>query len=327
MILFGLVSYDDRAHLEESLPAVFAVVRALQHRGETVKVVLQDNAQDVQLHRWLQAAFPDLIVQTHPDGNVGYGSGYNAILKAHPGSEIFAVITTDVVLRLQATLDLIDALRSHPNWAQLAGKLVTAQDETLLDSAGIWATKRFHFSELGAGKVDGAWVDAQLGKVLGISGAAFLIRSSVIESLHGSPDLLFTPHFWMYKEDIDLAFRLRERGLGIQVLPFVWGAHVRTTFNREGQGLRHILSADLQKKNWARRHSYVNHLLLLKMHPPWRLGWSIAVRVFFYEILKGFYLLFRSPRALFLGLRALLFSPVQRSDSFVGKEALKIFFH
>jgi len=132
---------------------------------------------------------------------------------------------------------------------------------------------------------------------------------------------------WMYKEDIDLAYRLRWLKEKIVIFPEVWGYHARCVFNKEGNGARGLLKADKGKKDYGRAHSYKNHILLLKNNFSLKFGFGICARVCAYEILKGMYMLFTHPKVFFVGMKTLLFvkgkSSLRRASP---KEMLK-FFH
>ena len=71
---------------------------------------------------------------------------------------------------------------------------------------GLRLRKRHHFHDRGAGEEDHGQYDETLQDVFGISGATFLIRTSIIPSLHGNDWQIFDERMWMYKEDIDLSY-------------------------------------------------------------------------------------------------------------------------
>jgi GT2 family glycosyltransferase len=104
---------------------------------------------------------------------------------------------------------------------------------------------------------------------------------------------IFDEDFFSYKEDVDLAFRLRSAGWAAYVLPDVRAWHDRTAAGpRE---LSDAAAADLRrsKSPLVRYHSYKNHLLtLLKNEHPINLArhWPWVVG---YELKKLAYVLLR----------------------------------
>lgn len=315
-ILIGLVTYNDLSFLKESLPAL----REAQERLGA-DVVLLDTAWSQEVRDFVAKEYPSFDYFRHADGNIGYGKSYNEILKRQGAEhyDLFLVVTSDVLLNVSVLERFVKRMRKDPSIALCAGKLhfwdfKRGVRTNQIDTLGIVAKKSHHFYDRGQGEEDRGQYDEKLGEFFGISGAVFLVRTSVIPRLHGEAHLLFDPAFWMYKEDIDLSYRLRWLGEEIVLFPEVWGWHARTVANKKGQNLRGLASSDREKKDYARFHSYRNHFLLLKNHFTFEYGVWVFLRIFFYEIAKGFYMIFRSPKAFFEGMRVLLFVNGKRSS-------------
>jgi GT2 family glycosyltransferase len=301
-LLIGLTSFNDLPYLREVLPV-------LKELGG--KVVVMDNAENDEVKEFVGEGYV-----RHKDGNLGYGRSYNEILKANPGYEYFLVCTNDVLLDAGVVRKFLKKMDADKDLMMCAGKLhhwdfKGGEKTDKIDSLGIMGTKKHHFYDLGAGEVDEGQYDGELGKVLGISGAVFLIRTSTVEKL----GYLFDEKMWMYKEDIDLAYRLRWRGEKIKIFPEVWGWHARTlSKGKKWDGSR------------GRLESYKNHLLMLKKNFSFGFGIWIALQVIFYEFLKGTYVLFKYPKAFFAGMKTLLFVKGGRIVRLVSpKEMLKYF--
>lgn len=267
-----------------------------------------------------------------PGGNIGYGPGHNALLK-HAGAlpPLVMVLTSDVFIDPVQVQAMVEAMEADESLIQLGAKvhfwdLAKGVRTSTIDSLGIVAQKRHHFYDRGQGEVDSGQYDDILQRVFGVSGAIFMIRSSIFPALHGKPDQLFDERMWMYKEDIDLAYRLRWLGAKIQILPKVWAWHARTLANREGRGLKALRSADAKKAAYGRLHSYKNHLLLLKNNAAWGLGFGVWSRILFYEFSKGTYLLFRHPTVFFTGMKTLLFVKGRPSAKVLSLKDLLYYF-
>ncbi len=297
-------------------------------------VVLIDTASDEEVKSFVEKTYPDFDYFRHPEGNIGYGRSYNSILQRAPGHDLFLVVTSDVLLHAPTVERFVKRMEKQEDLSMVAGKLYhwdfpRGLRTTEIDSLGIAALKRHHFYDLGQGEEDEGQFDEALSKVFGISGAVFLIRTSVIPKLHGQPHLLFDEHFWMYKEDIDLSYRLRWLGEKIQIFPEVWAWHARTVSNRagrEGQRLFGLAAADKEKKAYARLHSYKNHFLMLKNNFSLKFGVGVLFRVLAYEMSKGFFMFFSSPRVFFAGLKTLLFVRSKRSSKRVSAKKVLSYF-
>lgn len=308
-LLITLVSYKDLPLLRQILAPVEELMGLLP-----VRVLILDNADDAELAAFLQKEHPQMELLRDPGGNIGYGPGHNALLK-HAGDlpPLVMVLTSDVFIDPVQVKAMVEAMEADESLVQAGAKvhfwdLAQGVRSSTIDSLGIMAQKRHHFYDLGQGEVDRGQYDGALGKVFGVSGAIFMIRSSVFPALHGGTDQLFDERMWMYKEDIDLAYRLRWLGAKIQIFPQVWAWHARTLANREGgASVVGLQASDANKADYGRLHSYKNHILLLKNNVAWGLGFGVWRRILFYEFLKGAYLLFRHPAVFFAGLKTLMF--------------------
>ena len=321
-LLIGLTSYNDLHYLREVLPQLAKMQDALQ-----ATVVVMDNAHSDEVRDFVKTEFPAFEYTRHEEGNIGYGRSYSEILKAHPGHDLFLVCTNDVLMDPEVTVDLVERVAADGSIAMAAGKLHHWDFEAKvktdhIDSLGICAQRRHHFYDRGHGEEDRGQYDEVLNEVLGISGAVFVIRTAVIPKLHGNEWQIFDENMWMYKEDIDLAYRLRELGERIAIFPEVWAWHARTVANKEGQGMAALARADAGKRDYGRQHSYRNHLLLLKNHLTWRYGLGVWLRVLLYESMKGLYMLLRHPAVFLAGVKALLFVKANRGARLVSPKAV-----
>jgi len=312
--LIGVLSYNDLHYLKESLTVVESLRLNLP-----ADVVVMDTAENDEVKDFVASNYPEFDYVRHKDGNIGYGNAYNEMLRLHPGHDYYLVYTSDVVLDGPVVKEYLNRMKEDPELMMCAGKMHYWDFENhhksqVIDTLGIVAEKRHHFHELGSGEVDSGQYDDQLDQVFGISGAAFLIRTSVLWDLHGNNYQLFDERMWMYKEDVDLAYRLNWLGAKVKVFPEVWGWHARTVANREGQSMTALTRADRKKPGYGRLHSYKNHILMLKNNFSLKLGMGIVLRTLIYEKLKAFFLLLRHPKVFLAGLKTLLLVPAKRSD-------------
>ncbi|MFA4815423.1 MAG: glycosyltransferase [Candidatus Gracilibacteria bacterium] len=325
-VLIGLNTYNDLPLLRESLPVLEELRMNLP-----ADVAILDTAHNDGVRDFIKKKFPEFKYLRHHKGNVGYGQSYNEILRQNPGYKYLLVVTSDVLLDTAIVKKFVERMEEGKNITMCAGKLHHWDSENhrkteQIDSLGIVAEKRHHFYDRGHGEMDTGQYDDVLEAVFGISGAVFLIRTSVIPKLHGDPAGLFDERMWMYKEDIDLSYRLRWLGEKIVVFPEVWGWHARTVANKEGKSLSALTKADQKKRDYGRLHSYKNHFLLLKNNFTWRYGIGVLLRVAVYEILKAFYMLLRHPKVFFAGLKVLLFIPGERSTRAVSAREMLSYF-
>lgn len=321
-VLIGLNTYNDLPLLKECLPVLEEMRVNLP-----ADVVLLDTAWNNEVQAYVEQDFPKFTYLRHPDGNIGYGKSYNEILKQRPGYGIYLVVTSDVLLHAPTVKDFVQRMQKDTSIAMCSGKIhhwdiKNHRKTEQIDSLGIAAQKRHHFYDRGHGEMDHGQYDDSLQDILGLTGAVFLIRTAVIPKLHGDASTLFEEKMWMYKEDIDLAYRLRWLGEKIVLFPEVWAWHGRSVANKEGHSTLALSKADKSKRDYGRMHSYKNHFVLLKNNFTWRYGFWVLLQVLFYEFSKATYMFFRYPKVFFAGLKTLLFVRGRRSSRRVSPQEI-----
>lgn len=323
-----MITYHDLPFLREVLPVLLKIQKRL-----SADVVLMDTAWNDEIRSFLKKEYPSIEYLRHSERNIGYGRSYNEILK-HKGAQnydLFWVTTSDVLANVSTVECLVKRMRKNPSVVMATGKLyhwdfLKGVRTRQIDTLGIMAHKSHHFFDRGQGEEDRGQYDEELGHFFGISGASFFIRTDIICSLHGKPEVLFDPAFWMYKEDIDLSYRLRWLNARLELYPEVLGWHARTVANRKGQNIKAWIQSHRTKKTYARLHSYQNHFLLLKNHWNWAYGPRIFLTTFIYELLKSIYVLFHSPRVFVDGMRVFFFRRGHRSKKRIAVSKMLSYF-
>lgn len=193
-------------HTEEMLVDCLASLRA--NGVEHLVVVENGEAGSVPSE---VDEFGALVVS--PGVNLGYGRGANRGAALAPRTRFLLVSNPDVVVHDGAVAALVAFLDAHPAVA-LVGPEIRRPDGSVYPShrvfpdpwlaaahallAPLWpdnpATRRYRSSRAD-GTVD--WV----------SGAFFLVRRDAFEAVGG-----FDERYFMFAEDMDLCWRLRERG-------------------------------------------------------------------------------------------------------------------
>ncbi|MBT5824554.1 glycosyltransferase family 2 protein [Candidatus Peregrinibacteria bacterium] len=325
-VLIGLLTYNDLHYMKEVIPILEQLRTELP---ATIAVI--DTAHNDEIRDFFKKKFPKIEYFRHDDGNIGYGRGNSEIIKKFPGHDYYLCCTNDVLLNVPVVKKVLKSMEKDKKISMAVGKLYhwdfdNHRRTKIIDSFGIVGEKRHHFHDRGQGEEDMGQYDADLNGVFGISGATFIIRTSVIPKLHGSDWELFDPRMWMYKEDIDLAYRLRLLGEKITIFPRTWGWHARTVANTSGQSLGNLTKAQKGKADYSRRHSYRNHFILLKNHVTWKYGIRVVIKMLIFEGMKGLYMLFRHPSVFVEGLKALLFVPGRRINKRVSTKKMLTYF-
>lgn len=267
---------------------------ALQRSTIPVRVTMVDNASQDGSASWVRSNRGQVRL-LELDRNVGYAGGANAGLAATTAPFAF-IMNPDVVLA-EDHLEHLVRVASDPRVGGAQGKLYRLSEEQFLsgrlprhtlDSAGHAVRRTRMVFDRGQGEPDGPRWNRQA-SIFSASGAALLLRRSMLEDVapDGPP---FDEAFFSYKEDIDLCWRSRLLGWDIRYEPKAEGWHARALpgIGQKGRGA----------PARARRHSWMNHwLMMLKndrsadvlRHLPWIGAW---------EVVRAGYALFRDPALL-----------------------------
>ncbi len=244
-----VVSKDDAADLPVSLGS------AVAQRGVSWETLLVDNAS-TDGSRDVPRAFAGSVRLLALERNVGFAAGMNAGIEATSGRYVLALnpdcrLAPDFAATLVRRLDAADA----GDVGSASGRLMRARGEglepaDLLDSAGIYFTAAGRHFDRGAGeRADGLYEKEE--EIAGTSGAAGFYRRAALESARISTGY-FDADFFLYREDADLAWRLRRLGWRCLYVPTAVAFHRR----------RNLPERRRQMTALANMHSVKNRFLL-----------------------------------------------------------------
>ena len=210
-------------------------VASLRDNGVT-DVIVVDNAETPDSVHSL-GGIPATIIATGV--NLGYGRGVNRGAALATG-EFLIVSNPDILVHDGSVAKLVEFLASHPEVAIVAPR-IERPDASVYPSQRVFPNVWL----AGAHAVLGPWwpdnpatrryrAARADGSVEWVSGAFFLMRRADFEAVGG-----FDERFFMFAEDMDLCWRVRERALGIAALNEAVVTHA------EGLSRRHASRAML----------------------------------------------------------------------------------
>lgn len=220
------VTFNSRPFLD----AWADTIRSLE--GVRTSVTVVDNASADGSADAVEALLPGARVLRNPS-NEGFGRAANRAIAAGDAPYVF-LCNVDLAIRPDFVARLAAVLEGDAGCGTACGKLLL--DGTTIDSTGLQAYAPRLFEDRGHGRPDDGRFD-HAGEVFGASGAAALYRRSMLDEIRVG-GAVFDPEYFLYWEDIDLAWRARIAGWTARYQPAAVGTHTRGSAS--GRGARDI---------------------------------------------------------------------------------------
>jgi GT2 family glycosyltransferase len=261
-----IITYKSSGHL---LPLLESLKKQTYRDFE---VWFWDNSVDTDEAEYSRALVNASGVSTHfivSEKNVGFAGGHAAMFRCHEAPFVM-LLNDDAVLDpayLEATMARIE---SDQKMGSVTGLVYRQEPERTIDTAGLEYVCLAQIVDRWAGEMmSRAQIDKLCAEeVFGVSGAVGLYRRSAIETAGG----LFDPKWFMYKEDVDLALRLREAGFSAWFEPKAIAWHKRGLQQQKNMFTRFI--NEWKRLPVLRQSAYVNQWRIYKRHFKWSLGIS-----------------------------------------------------
>lgn len=207
-----ILNYNTRNYLEQFLPAV------LKTQYANFRVVVIDNASTDDSVAFMQSSYPDIQLVVL-DKNYGFAGGYNVGLK-EVQADYYILLNSDVEVTPNWVEPIIRVMESDSQIAAAQPKLRSYREGHLFEYAGaaggfidslgypFCRGRVFSHCEQDHGQHDSPR------EVFWASGAAMFIRRSLWEEVGG-----LDADYFAHMEEIDLCWRLKNRGYKIMAVP------------------------------------------------------------------------------------------------------------
>jgi GT2 family glycosyltransferase len=269
-VTIQIVTYNSRQYLPECLRSIF------DQTYRDFQVLIIDNASQDRTVDWLKANYPQVAVFQN-NRNLGFAKAHNQGLKLL-NSPYVVICNPDIILESNWLAKIMSCAQSEKYLAfgSFGGKLLKLKVNNLelndvektkqIDSCGLKIFKNHRVVELGAGETSSAFTVEQ--EIFGCSGALTLFKREALQSVFLKTSFrpqgeYFDEDFFFYKEDIDLAWRLRLAGWRSLMVPPAVAYHIRSLGGSEKKGPLAIIYNRRRQSRLARYYSYRNHWLFL----------------------------------------------------------------
>lgn len=262
LVTVSLVTYRPGRWLSPCLESLFA------QTYPNLEIMILDNGADkvtASALLLLSKNRPDVRV-TFSQDNLGYAKAHNRTIASSRG-EFVCLLNQDMVLAhgfIAAAVAAFDA----PEIGSIQGRLRWLSPDLILtnriDSTGLSINRNRRVVSLGQGSVDGAHNDTRR-LVFGVDGACPMYRRVALDDVRlviDSREEYLDEDFFMYKEDVDLAWRLLLRGWEARYEPTALAWHARGAGESAARTPMQILRHRRQIPSWVKRLSWRNQRLM-----------------------------------------------------------------
>jgi GT2 family glycosyltransferase len=218
----AIVSYDTRDILRDCLRTVVANAPA--------RIVVADNGSTDGSIEMVRSEFPDVVLLVD-ERNPGYGAAANRAVAACDTPYVL-VLNSDTLLPAGSLEPLREYMDLHPR-AGMAGPRLRHGDGSLHRSAYAFPSTTFLIVEQSPLRAVARWIPAMRRRyfidwahdearaVPWVYGAVLMIRRAAFEAVGG-----YDPSFYMYYEEVDLAYRLARAGWETHYAPVAEVTHL-----------------------------------------------------------------------------------------------------
>lgn len=232
-----IVNYKARNLLRDCLRSILA------NGGVSYRIFVVDNASNDGSVEMVRQEFPDVVLQAL-DRNIGYGPANNLGIRMALADSIppryILLLNPDTALPADALTQMVAFLETHPEVGAVGPKLVRPDGSLDLACRRSFPTPEVSFYRiLGLSKMfpksrrfaryNLTYLDPDhLTEVDSLVGACMLLRREALEQIG-----LFDETFFMYGEDLDLCYRLKQHGWKVFYNPVVTVLHYKGESSRQ----------------------------------------------------------------------------------------------
>jgi glucose-1-phosphate thymidylyltransferase len=270
---------------------------------ENIEIVVLDNGSSDRTCDIINGKFSKIKL-IESDRNDGFSKGNNEILR-ETESDFYLAANIDMIFEPDFVSQLLRSIDQKPIYASVGGKVKRwdfenfmktegkAGKTNFIDSVGLRILKSHRFENIGEGEVDYGQFDAS-NEIFGVSGSAVLYRRKALEDVSFKTEdgekEYFDESMFMYKEDIDLAYRLQWAGWKASYTPEATAYHDRTVISGGGRALS-VIRNRTKKTKFINRLSYLNHQILIQKNFADDFSMGVRSATFWYNLKTFIYLI------------------------------------
>jgi GT2 family glycosyltransferase len=285
MISVVVVNYNGKKFLDNCISSLF------NQTYEDFEIIVVDNGSSDNSSTYIRERYPSVIL-VETGTNLGFAGGTNAGIRTAKG-EFILTLNNDTIADSHLLEEIVQPMRSDVCVGMCGAKMRLPDGR--INSTAICISRSGAAWDRGMGESDHGQYDVAE-EIFGPCAGAALYRCTMLDEIG-----LFDEDFFLFMEDVDLAFRARLAGWKCMYVPTALVVHI----HGGTAGFRSIISIYYANRNlgWYVVKNFPPRTLLLSS--PWIITGNCAVIT--YHIIYGRgRLIIRAKTAMIKGLLAMV---------------------
>ncbi|MDO8667791.1 MAG: glycosyltransferase family 2 protein [bacterium] len=306
-MVIGGILYDSRDgsyRTSKYLPYFIDSIKKQDYGN--IELIFMDNSElaDNDNVKFIKANYPEAKILRSGE-NLGFARAFNLLITQarKNAASYFLASNIDMIYEPNVVSELVNSVMKTPQIASATCKIkrwdFSERDSegkgktNFIDTVGINITKEHRFMDRGQGDIDHGQFDREE-EIFGASGAAAIYRLSALDDVafinEDGRKEYFDELMFMYKEDVDLAYRLEWAGYKCLYNPNAVIYHDRAISSR-GRGIIGIIKGRLGKKEKYKEWSWLNHHIILQKMLDSSYSKPVILKTIWYEIKSNLFVL------------------------------------
>ncbi len=274
LVSISLLAYNGKKYLKDCLNSVCS-----QSYKEIELIVIDNDSSDGTKEIVKKISFGGPLIKVFNQKNLGFSAGHNQAIKKAKGKYILC-LNQDVFLDKYFIQKAVETMEKDDKIASVQGKLLRWTNDLpvfrgytdyhishIIDTTGLEMLKNRRIINRRQGEIDSQEQEEAIEEIFGADGAAPLYRREALESIKISlketeQEEYFDEDFFCYKEDVDLAWRLRLYGWKSIYQPAALGWHARTAGESASRKYFSIIRERLKINPFGKYHAFRNQRLM-----------------------------------------------------------------
>jgi len=279
LVSVNLLTWNGEKYLKGCLDSIFSQTYS------KIEILVLDNGSTDKTVEYLKKQ-DNLRVIGFNKKNIGFAAGHNRLIQESQG-EFVLCLNQDVVLDKDFILKTIKIFSQDNKISSVQGKLLRwergNQVTHIIDTTGLLVLKNRRIINQGQGEIDQGQFE-KVKEIFGPDGAVPVYRKKALEDVKIDGEY-FDESFFAYKEDVDLAWRLRLYGWKSIYQPKAIAYHDRTAGDSFALSYINIIKERLKISKFGKYLAFKNQRLMqikneqigvLLRHLPWFLPKEIG---------------------------------------------------